>query len=153
MRTTDATRGVTVVCWLCLLTLLAVLPVVADAATKKAGGGGGDLQQSGGDLFRRAATPQDTALANSVRQRLQQALPFDDGSKAAVGQARTPSPAASAQPGDDRPARPNWWMNVGVNARNGRVRLSGSGLTATQRASVEKVVRGTPGVTSWDWGN
>jgi len=122
-----------------LLALTAAMPMAAYAAKTL----------TLDDLFRSPATPQDTALVAAIKGRLQ---------AAGAASSRTTSPAApGAQAGAREGAQAlwDWWIKVGVDARNGHVRLNGSTLTPQQRAAVEGVVRGTQGVQScsWDWGN
>jgi hypothetical protein len=136
---------------MCLLAFLAAVPAAIDAATKSGSvpAAPGSTRQTRDDFFARPATPQDSALAQTVKARLQPqanvARPKGGGDwrgDKAAAQTRT-----TGGPDDGE------WRSVGVDARNGHVRLTGKGLTAAQRTSVESVVKQTPGVMSWDWGN
>jgi hypothetical protein len=127
---------------LCLFVSLNAWPVVTDAAPRKV------TKELADQLFRSPATPQDAALAQSVKGRLQ-AMGAASATTATPGsvQAAPVKGAAKAY------TSPDWWVNVAVDARSGHVRLSGKNLTPAQRAAAENVVRSTAGVESWDWGN
>lgn len=116
---------------LLILALLVAVPALSDAAPRKV------TKEVADQLFRGAATPNDVALAKAVKDRLQ----------AIRAQSATPTPAAG--PG----AKGFWWDQLTVDTRSGYVRLGGPKLTSQQRATVEGVVKATPGVESWDWGN
>jgi hypothetical protein len=130
-----------------LLALLVALPVVTDAAPRKV------TKELADQLFRSPATPQDTALARSVKERV----------KAIVASETKPTPVAPTAGGATQPSgtgkgarslsSPDWSARVTVEARSGHVRLGGNNLTPAQRALVESAVKSLPDVTSWGWGN
>ncbi len=122
-----------------LLTHLIALPVATDAAPRKV------TKELADQLFQSPATPQDTALARSVKARLQ-AMGAASATQTAPGSStKAATSGASVSQG--------WWANVAVDARSGHVRLGGRNLTSAQRAAAESAVKGMPDVMSWDWGN
>jgi hypothetical protein len=129
-----ALRGIV----LYLLALLIALPFVADAAPRKV------TKELADQLFRSPATPRDTALAQTVKDRLR--AMGAAGSKTTATSPRT-APASGAY------TSPDWWVNVTVDARSGHVRLGGRNLTPAQRTAVESAMNGMPDVGSYDWGD
>jgi hypothetical protein len=120
-----------------LLALLIALPLPSDAAPRKV------TRELADQLFRSPATPQDTALARTVKDRLR-----------ATGAASSKTTAASTRtaPTSGAYTSPDWWVNVTVDARSGHVRLGGKNLTPAQRTAVESAMNSMPDVGSYDWG-
>jgi hypothetical protein len=120
-----------------LLALLVALPLPSDAAPRKV------TKELADQLFRSPATPRDTALAQTVKDRLR-----------AMGAASSKTTAASTRtaPASGAYTSPDWWVNVTVDARSGHVRLGGRNLTPAQRTAVESAMISMPDVTSYDWG-
>jgi osmotically-inducible protein OsmY len=110
---------------ICLLAFLAAAPAAIAAGAIGTPAAPGSTRQTWDDIFKQPATRQDTTLAQLVKARLTRTTGGPDDGE---------------------------WRSVGVDARNGHLRLTGKGLTAEQRASVENIVRNTAGVKSWDWG-